>query len=426
MAEQLAALPEEERQRILAEMSDEEAEALQWDWRFWARPKQLAPDGDWYTWLILAGRGFGKTRSGAEWIRERVNAGSHRIVIVGRTAGAVRDEMIEGESGLLAVFPPDERPRYEPSKQRVTFKTGAVAALRSADEPDTLRGTQFHTAWADELAAWKYSESWDQMKFGGRLGRGMAIPPQVVVTTTPKPTPAIKALVKARRTVVTTGSTFENSANLAQEFLDEMRDKYEGTRLGRQELYAEILSDTPGALWTYTQIEALRARQAPELQRIVVAIDPAVTAGSDSDETGIVVAGISAEGVVYVLDDLSGRHQPHEWASIALAAYRVRMADCVVAEVNNGGDLVERNLRFVAADLPVKQVRASKGKATRAEPVSSLYQQGKVRHVGMLSTLEDQMCSWVPGAKKSPDRMDALVWAVTELKLGDHYTWDWV
>lgn len=337
-----------------------------------------------------------------------------RIALVAATASDARDVMVEGESGILAVSPPWNRPKYEPSKRRITWPNGATATTYSADEPDRLRGPQQDSAWCDEIAAWRYEEAWDQLQFGLRIG----VRPRVVVTTTPRPTKLVKDLVKSETTIVTTGSTYDNRENLAPVFFSHVVSKYEGTRLGRQELRAEILDDTPGALWTLLDIEAHRVEHVPELKRIVVGVDPAMTSGETSDETGIIVAGIDHRNHVYVTGDLSDRMSPAEWARVAVNAYHEYKADRIVAEVNNGGDLVETVIRTIDKNVAYRKVHASKGKTTRAEPVAALYEQGKVHHVGMFAKLEDQMCSWVPkpGAK-SPDRMDALVWTIYDLVL---------
>lgn len=399
---------------LISSLTPEAAAAAFYDWSLWRRPEQAAPDGVWRVWLILAGRGFGKTRSGAEFIREQVTQGTaKRIALVGRTAADVRDTMVEGESGLLSVFPPDQRPRYEPSKRRVTFHNGAVAVTYSADKPDLLRGPNHDLAWADELAAWRYPDAWDQLMFGLRIGDS----PRVVVTTTPRPIPLIRDL--AARTdgsvKVTRGSTYDNVANLSPDFVEEMRRRYENSRLGRQELYAEIIDDMDGALWNREWLEECRVTSVPPLRRIVVAVDPAVTATEESAETGIVVAGVDEHGRGYVLDDRSLRASPNEWASAAIAAYHTHHADTIVAEANQGGDLVKHLLGTVDRRVPVKLVRASRGKRTRAEPVAALYEQRNIHHVGMFAHLEDQLCSWVPDLSNSPDRLDALVWALTEL-----------
>lgn len=402
-------------------------------WALIARPEQLAPPGDWNTWLILAGRGFGKTRSGAEWVAEQVESGAcRRIALIGATAADVRDVMIEGPSGILSLYahlPAPERPEYEPSKRRITWPNGAIAIAYSAEEPNRLRGPQHDGFWADELAAWNDPQgAWDQLQFGMRIGAH----PRGVVTTTPRPIPLIKALVNDPTVAVTKGITYDNSANLAPSFLAAIRRKYEGTRLGRQELNAEILDDNPNALWQQARIDALRVVDAPwdHMQRVAVAVDPAVSSNADSDDTGIVAGGRApcrllptCDGDVhaFVFDDDSGIYTPAQWAGRVSALHHRREGDRVIGEVNNGGDLVEANLRASGdANIPFHAVRASRGKEVRAEPVSSLYEQGKVHHVGTFAKLEDEMTQWDPLAgMRSPSRMDALVWLLTDLMLGE-------
>lgn len=364
---------------------------------------------------MLAGRGFGKTRTGAELVRAKVEAGeATRVALVGQTAADVRDVMIEGESGLLSVCPPWFEPKYEPSKRRLTWPNGAIATAYSADEPRQLRGPQHDFAWADELASWSTPEAWDQLMFGLRLGAD----PRVIVTTTPRPTKAIRDLLVDPTTVITRGSTYDNRANLAPAFFEQIIRKYEGTRLGRQELHAEVLDDVPGALWTRAMLDATRARTSPpELTRVVVAIDPAVTSGEDSDETGIVTVGKDAAGEYHVLADRSCRMTPDGWARRAVTAFDEYNADRIVAEVNNGGDLVEATLRTVRRNIPYAKVHASRGKRVRAEPIAALYEQCRVHHYGDLAQLEDQMVTFTPdGMDGSPDRVDALVWGLTELQ----------
>lgn len=396
---------------------------MQYVWEFWARPEQLLPGGDWSTWLILAGRGFGKTRSGAEATRWAVESGGYsRLTLAGATASDVRDIMIEGESGLMAVSRPGFMPVYEPSKSRVTWPNGAVATLRSADEPDRFRGVQSDFIWADELAAWRYPDSWDQLQLGHRLGAD----PIAVVTTTPRPTALIKEIAKSPSTRITRGSTYDNKANLAPKFFRDTVAKYEGTRLGRQELHAEILDDSPGALWKRANLDEHRISPAslPALRHIVVGIDPAVEDGENACDTGIVVVGLGENGHAYVLGDESVHDTPAKWAEAAVVAFQRHGANKVVAEINNGGKLVGLAIKNVILDgrpagprVPVAEVRASVGKATRAEPVAMLYEQGRVHHVGTLAKLEDELCQWDPTAtKKSPDRLDALVWAVTAVE----------
>lgn len=412
--EWIANLPDHALREAVEGLSEDAARVLLWDWRLWARPEQVAPEGDWRVWLVLAGRGWGKTRTGAEWIREQVEVyGRRRVALVAPTAADARDVMVEGESGILAVSPPWNRPVYEPSKRRVVWPNGAMATLYSAEEPERLRGPQHDAAWADELAAWKYPEAWDQLQFGLRLGPD----PRVVVTTTPKPLRVLKAILAHPATALTRGSTYENAANLPPAFLEKIIARYEGTRLGRQELFAEILEDVPGALWKREQLENLRAVRVPELVRVVVGVDPAAGASELGSETGIVVAGLGVDGRGYVLEDASLAASPDAWARAAVAAYHKYGADRLVAEVNQGGDMVRHTVYTVDRKVAFKPVRASRGKQIRAEPVSALYEQGRVHHVGQLGALEDQMCTWVPG-EKSPDRLDALVWALTELMIG--------
>ena len=382
------------------------------DWRVWRRPKQTTPLGNWSMWLILAGRGFGKTRTGSEWIREQVNLGNaEHIALVGPTAADVRDTMIEGESGILSVFPPAERPHYEPSKRRVTFHNGATATAYTADEPDRLRGPNHDLAWCDELAAWRYPDAWDMLVLGLRIGYH----PRALVTTTPRPTRIIRDLVARTDVHVTRGSTYENRGNLAPSFFQEIVARYEGTRLGRQELHAEILDDVDGALWNRDLIEAARVTSLPDMKRIVIAIDPAVSSKETSAETGIVACGVGEDGHGYVLEDRSTRGTPNQWASEAIASYHRLKADRIVAEANQGGDMIRHTLDTVERGVPIRLVHASRGKRVRAEPIAALYEQGRVHHVGMFADLEDQLCSWVPDLSPSPDRLDALVWALTEL-----------
>lgn len=422
----LASLSEPERLEAIASLSEAQAEEFLHDWRAWARPQQIAPDGDWQTWLVLAGRGFGKTRTGAEWIREKVRAGGHRLALIAPTASDARDVMVEGESGLLSVCwagdrtydgKPLGRPIYEPSKRRVTWANGAIATLFSAEEPERLRGPQHEAMWCDELAAWKYlRETWDMAMFGLRLGTN----PQVCITTTPKPLRILREIAAAAGTIVTRGSTFDNRANLAPAFLTKIISKYEGTRLGRQELNAELLEEAEGALWSRAMIEAARLTgPLPEMKRIVVAVDPAVSENEGSAETGIVVAGLGLDDRGYVLADDSKRRSPGDWAKRAVDLYHEHKADRIVAEGNQGGNLVTHALRTVAPNVPVKIVHASRGKQARAEPVAALYEQGRVSHASPMADLEDQMVNWEPlSGLPSPDRMDALVWAITELMLG--------
>ncbi len=415
------------RERLIRSLSAAETIDLLHAWRgFWARPEQLAPSGDeWSLWFILAGRGWGKTRTGAEWCNEEVwHHGARRIALVARTAADCRDVMVDGESGILACSHPARRPHYEPSKRRVTWPNGAIATMYSAEEPDALRGPQHDLAWADELAAWQYDvPTWDNLEFGLRLGAR----PRALVTTTPRPTPLVRRLIVAEGTKTVRGSTYDNRANLPAAFLARIREKYEGTRLGRQELYAEVLDDNPNALWKRERIDELRVRTHPPLKRIIVGVDPAVSANANSCETGIVVAGLGNDNHGYVLADCSLSDTPAKWGAAVVTAYALHQANLVVGEVNNGGDLVEANVQTAARDakpkavvLPFKSVRASRGKQTRAEPIAALYEQGRIHHVGAFPKLEDELCDWDPaGNSPSPDRLDALVWALTELMLDE-------
>jgi phage terminase large subunit-like protein len=394
-----------------------EKEASRYNWQKVARFNQLPPKGDWRVWLILAGRGFGKTRTGAETLRQWIREGfCRRLALVAETESEVRQVMVEGASGLLAVHPPFERPAYEPSKRLLSWPNGAIATCFSAESYEQLRGPQFDGAWVDELAKFREGEKvWDQLMFGLRLGKN----PRVIVTTTPRPTKLLKKLIKNPDVVVTKGSTFENAKNLAKPFLDYIRHHYEKSWLGRQELYADIVEAKEGTLWTPLLLERARsAFQDVALQRLVIAIDPAVSHGVDSDETGIIAAGITSEGIGVVLEDLSLKGSPTQWVQKSIEAYHRLKADRIVAEVNMGGELVEQLLRSHDASISYKAVRATRGKTLRAEPIAALYERGKVWHAHYLPKLEEQLCSYVPGSRsKSPDRLDALVWALTDLML---------
>jgi|WetSurMetagenome_2_1015567.scaffolds.fasta_scaffold66762_4 predicted phage terminase large subunit-like protein len=437
LATTLAMLPPREQQAILSTLGDIDAEALRWRWSFWARPSQLAPAGSWSTWLLLAGRGYGKTRCGAEWVRSMVcgdtplSGGDHsRIALVAETAADARDVLVEGDSGLLACHPADTRPMYEPSKRRITWRNGAVATLFNATEPDQLRGPQFSLAWADELAKWRYAEDcWNMLQFGMRLGDH----PRQIVTTTPRPIPIVKQLLRDPHCVVTRGSTYDNASNLAAPFLSRIRERYEGTRLGRQELNAEILDDIPGSLWTRSGLDYGRiplrydgrSPKLPPMVRIVVGVDPAIADPGVKDddggglaETGIVVAGLGDDGRAYVLDDCTGRLTPRGWARRALAAFDYHRADCIVVETNQGGAMCKAVLQSERPTAPVVEVHASRGKVTRAEPIAALYEQGRVSHVGAFPELEDQMVLFTPfgiQGQTTADRVDALVWALSHL-----------
>ncbi len=423
----LSAMPEDRRRRLLEAMKDlrgEAAAAALHLWPLWARDSQIAPPGDWSVWLLMAGRGFGKTRTGAEWVRSRVESGTaKRIALVARTPADVRDVMIEGDSGLLSVCPPSNRPKYEPTKRRLTWPNGAFALAFSSHEPDQLRGPQFDAAWCDELASWEYPrETWDNLMFGLRLGQR----PQSVVTTTPRPLELLRELADRDDVHVTRGSTYENRRFLAPSFLRQIERRYQGTDTGRQEIFAELLEEAEGALWRRDWID--HAETAPDLNRIVVAIDPAMSSRPDSAETGIIVAGTDSDLRGYVLEDGSGRMSPDEWARRAIDLYDRHSAGRIIGERNNGGDLVGSVLKTASGGrtLPIRLVSASVGKYARAEPVAALYQQGRVSHVGSFPQLEDQLCTWEPGASTSPDRMDALVWALSDLITDRRITKIWV
>lgn len=400
--------------QTVKKLSDEQALELLYDWDIWAREKQRQPLGDWRVWLILAGRGFGKTRTGAQWTLKQIESGAcQRFALVGRTASDVRDVMVEGESGILSSAHPHRRPIYQPSKRRLTFPNGATATTYSAEEPDTLRGPQHDGFWADESASWRFEDAWDQLMFGLRLGKN----PRGIVTTTPRPTPLMKSLIASPTTHITRGNTYENRAHLAPAFFEQIIRKYEGTRLGRQELNAELLDDVEGALWQReSMIEQHRVREYPELYRIAIAIDPAITSLQGSDETGIIIGGVAENGHAYILGDESLRASPDEWAKKAIFSYYRYHADRIIAETNQGGDMVETIMHMLDASLPYQAVHATRGKYLRAEPIAALYERGLVHHVGTFPELEDQQCGWVQG-EKSPDRLDALVWLLTALML---------
>ena len=381
-------------------------------WSLNARPSQLIPDGDWTVWLIKTGRGWGKTRTGAETVRIWKET-MPIIHFFGATSGDARDIMIEGPAGILATSPPWDKPKYSSSLRKVTWNNGAYALIFTADEPERARGPQCYGAWCDELAAWRYAQdTWDNMMMGLRMGDN----PRVIVTTTPRPTKLIKELVKAEYTHVTSGTTYENVDNLPDAFFNTILSKYEGTRLGRQELMAEILEDVEGALWKMNLIENSRVKTYPELVRLAVAIDPAVTSTKESDETGIIAGGMSADGNIYILEDASGIFTPQTWAAKAIGLYDRLRADRIIGEANNGGDLIETVLRSIDRNVSYQKVNASRGKIRRAEPIEALYEQGRVHHVGMFPKLEDQMTTYTGDPKDdSPDHMDALVWLCTYL-----------
>lgn len=434
--EQLAStwrhLSPEEKVKLWSNSSAEIRELIVTVWEFMARESQVPPP-EFHTdkpyWIILSGRGFGKTRVGAEETLNHIEklGAKARIALVGSTASDVRDTMVEGESGIIACA----RRRgievsYEPSKRRLTFGNGGIATAFSAEKPDRLRGPQHTFAWCDELSSWEYDdETWDMMIFGLRLGEC----PQCIVTTTPKPRPLIKALLEHPSAIVTRGSTYDNAANLSPQFLAEIKRRYEGTRLGQQELYGDLLADNPGALWQTGLIEPYRIDdegmspleliEELDIGRIVIAIDPAVTSGEKSDMTGLMVVGKANEGDgFFVLEDATCKDTPEGWIQKACVLYHKWSADRVIAEVNQGGDMVESLLRIHDPNVPYRGVRAVKGKRTRAEPIAALYEQGRVSHVGLFKELEEQMCEYAPdGFRGSPDRVDALVWGLHDLAI---------
>lgn len=432
-AEIASAAPREQIVSWYSSLTDDERAGLEYRWDFWGRPNQQVPPGDWSIWLMLTGRGWGKTRTGAETIRQficgdtplaRGPRGDEFIAIIAETAADARDILVEGPSGILRVHPKDFRPEYEPSKRRLTWPNGTQATLYNGTEPDQLRGPQHSLAWCDELAKYQFpSECWDMLEFGMRMSND----PRTIITTTPRPLNLIKGFIdeSEKGTVyVTRGSLYENRSNLAAKFVNRILDKYAGTRLGRQEIDGEIVDDVPGAMWTRALLDEHRKKwtdKIPEMQRLVVAIDPAAKRSEDEDETsetGIIVAGIGTDGHGYVIDDRTCRLGPHGWAKVAVAAYDRYEADCIIAEINNGGEMVSEIIKAVRATVPVEVVHASRGKVVRAEPVAALYEQGRVSHIGQFPALEDQLVTFTPFGIEGDggsDRADALVWALTKL-----------
>jgi len=427
MMEHIALLPEEERNAILADL---DMEAVKWDWRMWGRPEQIAPEGEWNIWIYLAGRGAGKTRSASEWVREQAKyttTGQRRFALVARTAADVRDVIVEGESGIMNVTPPSERPLYEPSKRRLTWPNGNTATCFTADEPDSLRGPQFTHAWGDEIAAWRQTPdaagmtAFDNLRVGTRLGAS----PQIMVTTTPKRVPLLYSLMseaeKTGKVVISRGSTMDNAGNLSSTYLDTITGVYAGTRLAAQELYGEMLSDVEGALWTIEMIEASRHGVLPPQAPLrVIGVDPSV-AENPRDECGIVVCAATADRDLYkrhawVLEDATVHGSPEVWANKVVEMAR-RWGCPVVAEVNQGGALVRQAINAIDPNVKVLEVHSKYGKALRAEPTVLAYEQGRVHHIGYLADLESQMTAWIPGDTKSPDRVDALVHALTALMI---------
>jgi len=411
-------------------LSPREAHFLLHDWQIWARDDQLPPEaaqsgGPWTTWLLLGGRGSGKTRAGAEWVRgvalgraPFAERAAGRIALVADTLEDARAVMVEGVSGLMEIHPQDERPRFHATKNELEWPNGVRARLFSASDPDSLRGPQFDAAWCDELAKWPRADrAWDMLQFGLRLGER----PRQVVSTTPRPIPLIKRLMADSKTAVTRAATSANAANLAPAFLDAVVGRYQGTRLGRQELDGEIIEDCADSLWRRDAIEGARVTSPPPLSRIVVAVDPPVTSGARADACGIIAAGRGEDGRAYVLADGTVQGvRPTVWAGAVARLYDSLEADCIVAEVNQGGELVADVLAQVAPHAAIRMVRAGRGKYARAEPVAALYERGLVAHAGVFPAVEDEMCAFGPDGLEagSPDRVDALVWALSDLMLG--------
>jgi len=426
LAQLIAAMSDEEKAQVLAGL---DPEALQWDWSFWGRPEQQRPEGnDWNIWMYLAGRGAGKTRTAAEWVREEAKyttTGQRRFALVARTAADVRDVIVEGESGIINVTPPSERPLYEPSKRRLTWPNGNTATCFTADEPDSLRGPQFTHAWGDEVAAWRQTPdgagltAFENLRIGTRLGQN----PKIMITTTPKRVPLLYELLREAdshpgKVIITKGSTMDNSGNLSAAYMDGILGVYEGTRLAAQELYGEMLSDVEGALWTVELIDRTRQMSAMNAPLRVIGVDPSV-AENPRDECGIVVVSSTADRDLYkrqswVLEDASILGSPDVWANRVVAMAR-KWGCPVVAEVNQGGALVRNAINTIDPSVKVLEVHSKYGKALRAEPITLAYEQDRVHHVGYLADLESQMTSWIPGEGKSPDRVDALVHALTAL-----------
>jgi phage terminase large subunit-like protein len=435
-ADWIASADKAVRDAFLNELEDGELLALPFLFEFWAMEHQLPPEGDWRSWIVMGGRGAGKTRAGAEWVRAQVEgAGARdkgrcsRIALIGETIDQTRDVIIFAESGVLACSPPDRRPEWQASRKRLLWPNGAVAQVFSAHDPESLRGPQFDGAWVDELAKWKRGQdAWDMLQFALRLGDD----PRVCVTTTPRTVGFLKDLIAAPSSVVTHAATVANSANLASGFLEEVERRYAGTRLGRQELEGLLLEDAEGALWSSALLEANRVNISPQLDRIVVAVDPPAGSKSGADECGIIVAGVICKGPpqewkAVVLEDASVQGaSPNAWAQAANDAMQRWEAERLVVEVNQGGDMVSSVIRQVDPIMPITVVHASKGKVARAEPVAALYEQGRVTHMRGLGALEDQMCLMTAqgyDGKGSPDRVDALVWALFELMIKPTQTW---
>lgn len=421
----LAEASDEQIATLMKRIPQKEIDEWPYDWKVWGRESQQAPAGDWRVWLVMAGRGFGKTRLGAEWVRRVAESTPDaRIALVGASLHEARSVMVEGESGLLSIGAPWKRPVFESSVRRVVWPNGAQAFLYSAAEPESLRGPQHSHAWCDEIAKWDNASNramtmWDNLLMGLRLGDD----PRLVATTTPRAVPLVmQIMTDAEDVTVTRGSTFDNARNLPARFVAAMKRSFGGTTLGRQELMGEMIEDLAGALWSRSLIENAREEAAPPMVRVVVGVDP--PASAQGDACGIVVCGIGDDRIARVLADCSVEQaSPERWARAVANAARAWSADRVVAEANQGGEMVGAVLRAAEASLPLRLVHASRGKTARAEPVAALYEAGRVRHAGMFAALEDELCGLMPGGEyqgpgRSPDRADACVWALTELMLG--------
>lgn len=425
---QLTSLSEDELRQFLDSADPAALMNLRYSWPFWARPEQMEPpstalpSGPWWYWIALAGRGWGKTRAGSEWVRQRKEV-CGRIAIVAETAADARDVVVDGASGIMACSPPWDKPVFEPSKRRITWDNGAYATLYSGEDPEQLRGPQHSAAWIDEFAKYRYAQQlWDQLKFGLRLRPTDGTPPRAFITTTPKPTEALKKIIAHKRCVTVIRSTYDNQENLAEEFLEELRDTYEGTTLGQQEIHAAILDEAKGALWTRATLENTRISKEKGddfYKRTVIGVDPQTVAQRGT--TGIVGVSLGEDGHGYVRGDASGSYSPNGWAERAVDLYFDLGADTIVAEGNQGGDMVQSTIASYCKDkrivgVNVKTVWARHGKQARAEPVAARYEQGRIHHVGTFAMLEAQQVTWEPESKQaSPDRLDALVWACTEL-----------
>lgn len=435
----LRRLTKQQIEKFATNLDEEQLEKLYFDWYLWARDDQLPPNlqpptsekyaKEWQNWILLGGRGAGKTRAGAEWVRAMAlgiepfaKSPAWRIALVGETFNDVREVMLEGDSGLLNIHPRHQKPTYIASRKRLEWPNGAIAQLFSAEEPESLRGPQFHAAWCDEFAKWQYDEDvWDMLQFGMRLGEH----PQIVITTTPRNRKKLKDILAMPNSYVSRASTFANKQNLAGTFLRTIDANYAGTNLGRQELYGELIEDNEGALWTYELIEDLRRNRKnydfDDFERIILAIDPPATSHKKSNACGMIVAAIDDNRHAYILADVTMQAvSPIVWAQKAVQVYHEFNVDRIVAEVNQGGEMVETILRTIDPQISYAGVFAKKNKKSRAEPVAALYEQGKVHHLGMFEQLEDEMCQFdhfIMSSKNSPDRVDALVWAVSHLLL---------